>query len=204
MLMTSRSASTPTSLRLRSLLVAGLAAGALSAIAPVVTSPVLPVGTATALDPAQNQDLLVPAGSLATTLTDPAKRAGVVDRLTAAAGRTAEEEGGIVARSLAAASAGDPDAARTLMDRQLVGYANALQPQWDAYRATGASGSFGRFLADRAPEVSAALVGVSDRFAAAADSVGARVTYQLARSGAKDSITAALPEMGTIVEDAMR
>lgn len=202
--MTSRSASTETSLRFRSLLVAGLAAGALSAIAPVVTTPVLPAATATALDPAQDQDLLVPAGSLATTLTDPVRRADVVDRLTEAAGRSAEEQGGIVARSLAAATGGDSDAARTLMDRQLVGYANALQPQWDAYRAAGATGGFGTWLAGRAPEVSASLVCVSDRFAAAADSVGARVTYNLARSSAQDSITAALPEMGTIVEDEMR
>lgn len=202
--MTSRSAPAPTSLRLRSLLVAGLAAGALSAIAPVVTTPVLPVGTATALDPAQNQDLLVPAGSLATTLTDPARRADVVDRLATAAGRTAEDQGGIVARSLAAATGGDSDAARALMDRQLVGYANALQPQWDAYRAAGGSGGFGAYLEARAPEVSSSLLSVSDRFAEAADSVGARVTYRLARSSAQDSITAALPEMGSIVEDEMR
>ncbi|WP_425393404.1 DUF6918 family protein [Actinomycetospora chiangmaiensis] len=202
--MTSHSASSPTSLRVRSLLVAGLAVAAVSAVAPVVTTSVLPTTTATTLDPVQDRDLLVPEGSLATTLTDPARRTAVVDRLTDAVGATANEEGGIVARSLAAASGGDPAAARALMDRQLVGYANALQPQWDAYKATGASGDFGRYLADRAPAVGTALLSVSDRFAAASASVGARVTYNLARLSAADSITAALPQMGTIVEDAMR
>lgn len=204
MLTSSRSASTAPSHRLRSVVLAGLAVAAVSAIAPVVATSVVPAATATALDPVQDRDLLSPAGSLATELSDPAKRATVVDQLTAAVNQAATEEGGTAARALSAVDGSAPDAARTLMDRQLVGYANALQPQWDAYKSSGGSGDFGRFLADRAPEVSSALLGVSDRFVAASDSVGARVTYRLARSGAQEDITAALPQIGTVIENNMR
>lgn len=200
---TSRSATTSSPSRLRSLLVAGLAVAAVGAAAPLTVTALMPASSDTVLGSVQDQDLSTPAGSLGNAVTDPARRSAVVDQVTAALTRTATEEGGSAGRAFDAVESYRPGSVRVLVDRQIVGYANALQPYWDSYRSAGAAGGFGQYLAGRSSEVGDSLLQVGDRFAAQAGT-GARVAYNVGRSDAQEDITAALPQIGSIMENATR
>ncbi|MEJ2866223.1 hypothetical protein WCD74_00510 [Actinomycetospora sp. OC33-EN08] len=180
------------------MLVAGLAVAALGVAAPVTAHVLLPASTSTVLD----QDLVSPTGSLGNAVNDPSRRAAVVDEVSDAISETASDQGGPGAWALSAIERSSPGAVHTLVDRQLIGYANALQPSWDAYKSSGAAGGFGDYLSSRSSEVSDTLLGVSDRYAEAARTTGARVAYQVGRSSAAEDIPAALPEIGSILEKA--
>lgn len=188
--------------RLRSLVIAGLAVATLGTAAvatPIVASSLVPSSGASVLDAAD----VAPTGSLGQAVDDPARRGVVIDELSEAISQTAETQGGPVLRGLNSIERSAPGAVGTLLDRQAVSYANALQPYWDAYRASGAQGGFGAYLSERAPDVSDALLAVGDRFAAEANSTSVRFLYRVARFEGPQDVTAALPQIGAIMEKAV-
>ena len=124
----------------------------------------------------------------------------MIDELSEALRQTAETQGGPVLRGLNSIERSSPGAVETLLDRQVVSYANALQPYYDAYKASGSQGGFGSYLQSRSQEVSDALLTVSDRFADNGGSSTARMIYRVARPDAQTDVTAALPQIGSIME----
>lgn len=183
-------------------MIAGLAVATLGTAAvatPIVASSLVPSSTSSLLGAAD----VAPTGSLGQAVDDPARRTAVIAELSEAIRQTAETQGGPVLRGLNSIERSTPGALETLLDRQVVSYANALQPYWDAYRSSGGQGGFGTYLSDRAPEVSDALLAVGDRFAAEAKSTSVRFLYRLARFEGPQDVTAALPQIGAIMEKAV-
>jgi hypothetical protein len=74
-----------------------------------------------------------------------------------------------------------------------------LEPYWADFAASGASG-FGDYLAKRSDEVSEALLSVSDARARISHRPVIIKAYGTVRGGAAKHITAALPNVGALVE----
>ena len=76
--------------------------------------------------------------------------------------------------------------------------ADKLQPYWTDFSASGA-GEFGDYLAKRGPEVSEALLSVTDARAAASKRPVIYRAYNTVRGGAAKHVQAALPDVGDLV-----
>jgi len=74
-----------------------------------------------------------------------------------------------------------------------------LEPFWADFGASGSSG-FGDYLVKRSDEVSEALLSVSDAHGAISNRPVIVKAYQAVRGGAAKHITAALPNLGALVE----
>jgi hypothetical protein len=74
-----------------------------------------------------------------------------------------------------------------------------LEPYWADFAASGAAG-FGDYLVKRGEEVSEALLSVSDARAEMSDRPVIIRAYGTVRGGAAKHITAALPNVGALVE----
>jgi hypothetical protein len=74
-----------------------------------------------------------------------------------------------------------------------------LEPFWADFGASGSSG-FGDYLAKRGDEVSEALLSVSDAHGAISNRPVIVKAYQAVRGSAAKHITAALPNLGALVE----
>jgi hypothetical protein len=88
-----------------------------------------------------------------------------------------------------------PDAVDTLVDD----FVARLEPFHEDFVSAG-GGSFGDYLAGRGPEVSNALLGVTDDRAAQSDRATLRKAYEQVRPKGQDNIEKALPKLGKIVE----
>jgi hypothetical protein len=75
-----------------------------------------------------------------------------------------------------------------------------LEPFWTDFGASGSSG-FGDYLAKRGDEVSEALLSVTDAHAAVSDKPTILKAYRAVRAGAARHITAALPNLGSLVQN---
>ena len=87
---------------------------------------------------------------------------------------------------------------RYTVQRMLPDIADALQPYWMDFHASGGS-DFGDYLATRGGEVSEALLAVSDADATRSARPIIVRAYQTVRGGAGKHIQAALPEVGKLV-----
>jgi len=74
-----------------------------------------------------------------------------------------------------------------------------LEPFWADFAASGSSG-FGDYLAKRGGEVSEALLSVTDARAAGSDKPTILKAYHAVRGGAAKHVTAALPNLGAMVQ----
>ena len=75
----------------------------------------------------------------------------------------------------------------------------ALDPFWSGFETSGDS-DFGRYLADRGAEVSAALLGVTDAKVAASGREPVKKVYGALRGKADAHVQAALPRLGRALE----
>jgi len=74
-----------------------------------------------------------------------------------------------------------------------------LEPFWADFAASGASG-FGDYLVKRGDEVSEALLSVTDAYAATGTRPVILKAYRTVRGGAGKHVTAALPNLGSLVQ----
>jgi hypothetical protein len=74
-----------------------------------------------------------------------------------------------------------------------------LEPYWADFTASGAS-EFGDYLVKRGDEVAQALLAVTDARAKASERPTIVKAYGAVRGGASKHITAALPNVGSLVQ----
>ncbi|SNY70191.1 DUF6918 family protein [Paractinoplanes atraurantiacus] len=74
-----------------------------------------------------------------------------------------------------------------------------LQPFWADFQDAG-GGTFGDYLAKRSPEVTEAMLKVTDGMASDSEKAVVVKAYSTVRGGAGKHIEAALPAVGTLVE----
>ncbi|MFE3290154.1 DUF6918 family protein [Rhodococcus sp. NPDC059234] len=88
-----------------------------------------------------------------------------------------------------------PDAVEGL----LPGFVARLEPFWQDFGATGATG-FGEFLTGRGDEVADALLGVTDEKIEGTSKSAIKKVYSGLRPSAKKNVVEALPRLGALVE----
>jgi len=86
-----------------------------------------------------------------------------------------------------------------MVESLLPDMADKLEPYWADFAASGASG-FGDYLVKRGDEVCEALLSVTDARAAASDRPTIIKAYRSVRGGAARHVTAALPNLGHLVQ----
>lgn len=77
-----------------------------------------------------------------------------------------------------------------------------LEPFWADFTTSGAAG-FGDYLVKRGDEVSEALLSVTDKYAETGTRPVILKAYRTVRGGAAKHVTAALPNLGALVEKYM-
>ena len=81
----------------------------------------------------------------------------------------------------------------------LPGMVYQLEPFWADFRTSGGA-DFGDYLAKRGPEVSEALLTVTDDMAHQSGRAAIVKAYQMVRGGAGKNIESALPALGAMVQ----
>lgn len=92
-----------------------------------------------------------------------------------------------------------PDLVLRAVRKLLPDFARALDPFWDDFAASG-DGDFGQYLAARGPEASAALLAVTDAKAASSSREQLKKVYRALRGKADDHVRAALPRLGSTLQ----
>jgi hypothetical protein len=85
------------------------------------------------------------------------------------------------------------------IDSMLPEFVQQLEPFWADFTASG-SARFGDYLAKRGPEVSEALLGVTDHMAGQSERPTIVRAYKAVRGSASKNIEAALPAVGDLVQ----
>ena len=85
------------------------------------------------------------------------------------------------------------------IDSMLPEFIAQLEPFWADFAASG-SARFGDYLAKRGPEVSEALLAVTDNMATNSGRAAIVKAYQMVRGSAGKNIEAALPALGAMVQ----
>jgi hypothetical protein len=91
-----------------------------------------------------------------------------------------------------------PGHIKHMVETLLPNMVNELQPYWADFSTSGGS-EFGDYLAKRGPEVSEALLSVTDARAAASKRPVIYRAYNTVRGGAAKHVQAALPDVGDLV-----
>ena len=92
-----------------------------------------------------------------------------------------------------------PGHIRYMVESLLPQLAEKLDPFWTDFTASGSS-EFGDYLAKRSDEVSEALLSVTDNMAGASERPAIVKAYKAVRGGASKNISAALPNLGAMVQ----
>jgi uncharacterized protein DUF6918 len=92
-----------------------------------------------------------------------------------------------------------PGHVRHMVESLLPEMVNSLEPFWVDFHASGGS-DFGDYLAKRGDEVSEALLSVTDARAAASERPTIVKAYRKVRGSAGKQVTAALPQVGALVQ----
>ena len=92
-----------------------------------------------------------------------------------------------------------PGHIRHMVESLLPEMVDQLQPYWEDFRASGGA-EFGDYLAKRGDEVSEALLSVTDARAAASERPTIVKAYGKVRGSAGKHVTAALPQVGALVQ----
>ncbi len=88
---------------------------------------------------------------------------------------------------------------RHMVESLLPEMAGKLEPYWADFNACGGS-EFGDYLAKRGEEVSEAVLSVTDARGAASGRPAVIKAYKAVRGGAARHVTAALPQVGALVQ----
>jgi hypothetical protein len=91
-----------------------------------------------------------------------------------------------------------PGHVRYMVESLLPGMVDQLEPYWADFSVSGGS-EFGDYLAKRGPEVSEALLSVTDARAAASSRPTVIRAYRSVRGTAVKNVEAALPHVGELV-----
>jgi hypothetical protein len=142
------------------------------------------------------------AATLQEILLAPGRRPKVIADCNALIEHRMSEMSGIsgtaVKLAYKTASTFAPGHIKHMMDTLLPNMANQLQPYWADFNTSGGS-EFGDYLAKRGPEVSEALLSVTDARAAASKRPIIYRAYNTVRGGAAKHVQAALPDVGDLV-----
>ncbi len=88
---------------------------------------------------------------------------------------------------------------RHIVETLLPDLADKLEPYWADFNATGGA-EFGDYLAKRSPEVSEAMLSVTDARAGASSRPTIVKAYRSVRNRAGKHVEAALPQVGALVQ----
>jgi Family of unknown function (DUF6918) len=88
---------------------------------------------------------------------------------------------------------------QSMVEKLIPELAGKLQPYWADFSASGA-GEFGDYLAKRGDEVSEALLSVTDEHAANSERAVILRAYRSVRGSAGKHVTAALPNLGALIQ----
>jgi hypothetical protein len=88
---------------------------------------------------------------------------------------------------------------QAMVEKLIPEMADKLQPYWADFAASGA-GEFGDYLAKRGDEVAEALLSVTDEHAANSQRATILKAYRAVRGGAAKHVTAALPNLGALIQ----
>ena len=88
---------------------------------------------------------------------------------------------------------------QSMVESLIPDMADKLQPYWADFAGSGAS-DFGDYLVKRSDEVSEALLSVTDAYAATGTRPVILKAYRTVRGGAAKHVTAALPNLGSLVQ----
>jgi hypothetical protein len=88
---------------------------------------------------------------------------------------------------------------QSMVEKLVPEMADKLQPYWADFTASGA-GEFGDYLAKRGDEVSEALLSVTDEHAANSERATILKAYRSVRGSAAKHVTAALPNLGALIQ----
>jgi hypothetical protein len=91
-----------------------------------------------------------------------------------------------------------PGHVRYMVEALLPDMVSKLEPYWADFKASGGP-AFGDYLTERGPEVSEALLSVTDARAAASDRPTIIRAYKTVRGGAIKHVEAGLPRVGEMV-----
>ena len=142
------------------------------------------------------------AATLQEILLAPGRRPKVIADCNALIEHRMSEMSGIsgtaVKLAYKTASTFAPGHIKHMVDTLLPNMANQLQPYWADFNTSGGS-EFGDYLAKRGPEVSEALLSVTDARAAASRRPIIYRAYNTVRGGAAKHVQAALPDVGDLV-----
>jgi len=142
------------------------------------------------------------AATLQEILLAPGRRPKVIADCNALIEHRMSEMSGIsgtaVKLAYKTASTFAPGHIKHMVDTLLPNMANQLQPYWADFNTSGGS-EFGDYLAKRGPEVSEALLSVTDARAAASRRPVIYRAYNTVRGGAAKHVQAALPDVGDLV-----
>ena len=142
------------------------------------------------------------AATLQEILLAPGRRPKVIADCNALIEHRMSEMSGIsgtaVKLAYKTASTFAPGHIKHMVDTLLPNMANQLQPYWADFNTSGGS-EFGDYLAKRGPEVSEALLSVTDARAAASKRPIIYRAYNTVRGGAAKHVQAALPDVGDLV-----
>ena len=107
--------------------------------------------------------------------------------------------GAAIKAGYGAASRVVPNLTERALDKLLPDFARALDPFWDDFEASEGT-DFGRHLADRGPEASAALLAVTDAKVAGSGREPVKKAYKALRGKADVHVQAALPRAGAALQ----
>jgi hypothetical protein len=143
------------------------------------------------------------AATLQEMLLTPAVQPQVVADTQALVDQQLASKSGLSATGLKVAYKGltafAPGYYQQIINTLLPGWANALEPYWADFNATGGS-EFGDYLAKRPEEVSEALLAVTDAKGRESGKATVVKMYNAVRGGATKHIEAALPSLGALVQ----
>lgn len=134
---------------------------------------------------------------------DPAKRAALIsDCLRLVDDEVASKRGmsGLAVKAgFKVVKSVKPGFIRVVVDALFDDFVAEVEPFWTAFEGGGA-GRFGDYLTARPREVASALLGVTDKRAARAQTKSVKKAYQQLRPRAQDHVEAAVPGMAKVLD----
>ena len=142
------------------------------------------------------------AATLQETLLAPDVQPRVVDDCYAMIQQEVSEKSGVSGAAIKLAyktvNKVFPGHVRYMVESLLPGMVDQLEPYWADFSISGGS-QFGDYLAKRGPEVSEALLSVTDARAAASSRPSVIRAYRSVRGNAVKNVEGALPHVGELV-----
>lgn len=143
------------------------------------------------------------AQTLEEILLNPARRPAVITDLQSLVDAEVSDKNGVsgavIKTGYTAVKKIKPGMVESAVNRMLPEFADALEPFYDEYRATGGT-DFGAFLTARSDAASNALLNVTDERAQVTSSDAAKKVYAKLRPNGKKNVEEALPRLGRLID----